>query len=93
MWAFLYTDVKHSSALNCDTIMHVLFFFSVSSRVVAVDQRGYGDSDKPSSVYDYRLPMLVNDLKELIIALGKANFMLISVTFVMNQNNLCAILL
>lgn len=26
MWAFLYTDVKHSSALNCDTIMHVLFF-------------------------------------------------------------------
>ncbi|XP_025086062.1 epoxide hydrolase 3-like isoform X2 [Pomacea canaliculata] len=38
-------------------------------RVVAVDQRGYGDSDKPSSVYDYRLPMLVNDLKELIIAL------------------------
>ncbi|PVD33364.1 hypothetical protein C0Q70_04618 [Pomacea canaliculata] len=43
--------------------------FSSHYRVVAVDQRGYGDSDKPSSVYDYRLPMLVNDLKELIIAL------------------------
>ena len=39
-------------------------------RVVAIDQRGYGDSDKPSSVSSYDVDKLVNDLKGLVAALG-----------------------
>ena len=43
-------------------------------RVVAIDQRGYGDSDKPSSVSDYSLMNLTNDLRQLVAALGEENF-------------------
>jgi pimeloyl-ACP methyl ester carboxylesterase len=32
--------------------------------------RGYGDSDKPSAVEDYKMAGLVNDIKEIIEALG-----------------------
>jgi len=32
--------------------------------------RGYGDSDKPAAVEDYKMPRLVNDIKEIIEALG-----------------------
>ena len=38
--------------------------------MVAIDQRGYGDSDKPSSVSDYSLQALTNDLRQLVTALG-----------------------
>jgi len=37
---------------------------------VAVDMRGYGDSDKPAALEDYKMPRLVNDIKEIIEALG-----------------------
>jgi hypothetical protein len=32
--------------------------------------RGYGDSDKPGAVEDYKMSGLVNDVKEIIEALG-----------------------
>jgi pimeloyl-ACP methyl ester carboxylesterase len=41
-----------------------------ANRTVAVDMRGYGDSDKPGAVEDYKMPRLVNDVKEIIDALG-----------------------
>jgi hypothetical protein len=37
---------------------------------VAVDMRGYGDSDKPAALEDYKMTHLVNDIKEIIEALG-----------------------
>lgn len=40
------------------------------NRTVAVDMRGYGDSDKPGGLEDYKMPCLVNDIKEIIEALG-----------------------
>lgn len=40
-------------------------------RVVAVDMRGYGDSEKPVGSTYYRLKYLVEDVKNLIEALGK----------------------
>ena len=46
-------------------------------RVVAVDQRGYGDSDKPSSISDYSLQALTNDLRQLVTALGIYKFHLL----------------
>jgi hypothetical protein len=32
--------------------------------------RGYGDSDKPAGLDDYKMSQLVNDIKEIIEALG-----------------------
>ena len=40
-------------------------------RVVAIDMRGYGDSDKPSGVAAYRTSKMIADIKQLIPALGK----------------------
>jgi hypothetical protein len=45
---------------------------------VAVDMRGYGDSDKPAALEDYKMPRLVNDIKEIIEALGKYVYMYIA---------------
>ncbi|KAL8619553.1 hypothetical protein ACOMHN_019609 [Nucella lapillus] len=44
--------------------------FKDQYRVVAVDLRGYGDSDKPSGIGNYTTPKLVNDLKQMVNALG-----------------------
>lgn len=39
-------------------------------RTVAVDMRGYGDSDKPSGICEYTLDKLVEDVNQLITELG-----------------------
>lgn len=44
--------------------------FRDSFRVVAVDMRGYGDSDKPGGRGNYEMEPLVTDLAQLIPALG-----------------------
>jgi len=36
-----------------------------------MDMRGYGDSDKPTSISDYKTENLVKDVCELIKALGR----------------------
>ncbi|WP_306360062.1 alpha/beta fold hydrolase [Nocardia sp. CC227C] len=40
-------------------------------RVVAVDMRGYGGTDRPSAVADYRIAALTSDVRALIHALGE----------------------
>ncbi len=42
-------------------------------RVVAVDLRGYGESDAPGAVNEYTLDKLVEDIRQLIPSLGKSN--------------------
>ncbi|XP_022103784.1 epoxide hydrolase 4-like [Acanthaster planci] len=44
--------------------------FKKTYRVVAIDQRGYGDSDIPSGVANYSLKKLVEDIKEVVSGLG-----------------------
>lgn len=39
-------------------------------RVIALDLKGFGDSDKPESRRCYRVDILVNELHDLIDALG-----------------------
>lgn len=51
--------------------------FSKEFRVVAIDQRGYGDSDKPSGVSSYKIDKLCQDLKQLIPALGYRDCVLV----------------
>ncbi|MEM1309868.1 MAG: alpha/beta hydrolase [Cyanobacteria bacterium P01_H01_bin.153] len=52
------------------TWRHQIPVFARHFKVVAVDLRGYNDSDKPSAISDYTLPVLVKDISELITALG-----------------------
>lgn len=40
-------------------------------RAVAPDLRGYGDSDKPRAIADYRIEKLAQDVTGLIVALGR----------------------
>lgn len=40
-------------------------------RVVAIDQRGYNTSSKPRGVKNYTVEKLVDDVSQLITALGK----------------------
>jgi pimeloyl-ACP methyl ester carboxylesterase len=39
-------------------------------RTVAIDMRGYGDSEKPSGVNNYSMQYLVDDIKHVVEALG-----------------------
>ncbi|ODN04167.1 Epoxide hydrolase 4 [Orchesella cincta] len=50
---------------------HQLKHFSSTHWVVAMDMRGYGDSDKPTSIAEYKIENLVKDVCELIKALGR----------------------
>jgi pimeloyl-ACP methyl ester carboxylesterase len=46
-------------------------------RAVAPDLRGYGDSPKPRGIDEYRLPLLIDDVAELIESLGGAPCILV----------------
>jgi len=48
---------------------HQLMDFGKTHRVIALDLRGYGLSDKPKNVQDYQMKHLVNDIKGLLDAL------------------------
>ncbi|XP_060711018.1 epoxide hydrolase 4-like [Hemiscyllium ocellatum] len=51
--------------------------FKSEYRVVAMDLRGYGDSDAPSSRIDYNLDYLLKDVKDVIEALGHSSCILV----------------
>ena len=42
-------------------------------RVVALDMRGYGESDKPRGISQYTQDELAEDIRQLIEGLGKLN--------------------
>jgi len=48
-----------------------LAHFSKSYRVIAIDMKGYGETDKPESVSAYSSQKLVEDLGDLIVELQK----------------------
>ncbi|XP_046366750.2 epoxide hydrolase 4-like [Haliotis rufescens] len=52
--------------------------FKKDYRVVAIDLRGYGDSDKPSGVANYKVSKMVADLKQVIPALGYKSCVLVA---------------
>ncbi|KAH9489080.1 Epoxide hydrolase 4 [Bulinus truncatus] len=49
---------------------HQIREFQKDYRVVAVDQRGYGDSSKPAGMTEYCMKKLMGDLRQVIAALG-----------------------
>lgn len=52
--------------------------FSKDYWTVAIDMRGYGDSEKPSGVKNYTIDLLVSDIKQVVDALGRQKFILVA---------------
>lgn len=51
--------------------------FSKDYWTVAIDLRGYAGSAKPDNVFDYALPLLVDDVKGIVTELGRTKFILV----------------
>ncbi|CAF0943619.1 unnamed protein product [Adineta ricciae] len=52
-------------------------YFSKNYRVVAIDQRGYGLSSKPSSIGDYKVELLARDVADVVEQLGHQSCVLV----------------
>jgi pimeloyl-ACP methyl ester carboxylesterase len=52
--------------------------FQKDFRVVAIDMRGFGETDKPVGVSKYEMPVLVEDIRLLIQALGHKSCVLVA---------------
>lgn len=52
-------------------------YFSKQYRVVAIDQRGYGLSSKPSNVSDYKIELLARDIADIVDQLGYKSCVLV----------------
>jgi len=52
---------------------HQLVHFSKSYRVIAIDMKGYGDSDKPQALSAYSSECLAQDLADLVVELQKTS--------------------
>jgi len=59
------------------TWKHQIKFFNKNYHVVALDMRGYSESDKPAGVSNYFIGNLVEDLKNLADHVNKPNFHLV----------------
>ncbi|XP_014117549.1 PREDICTED: epoxide hydrolase 3, partial [Pseudopodoces humilis] len=60
----------HGFPQNWSCWRHLMQEFSPRFRVVALDLRGYGDSEKPPGRDSYRLELLLGDIRDVIEALG-----------------------
>lgn len=52
--------------------------FSKDYRVVAIDMRGYGETERPPNTIDYNFNNLKQDIVELVPALGYSKCTLVS---------------
>lgn len=55
-----------------------LAYFQQTHLAIAPDLRGYNLSDKPAEVEQYRLPILVEDIRELIDHIGQRPVILVA---------------
>ncbi|KDR24344.1 epoxide hydrolase 1-like [Zootermopsis nevadensis] len=56
---------------------HQLQEFSKDYWTVAIDMRGYGDSEKPPGMDSYAMDLLIDDVKHVVQALGRQKFILV----------------
>jgi pimeloyl-ACP methyl ester carboxylesterase len=47
--------------------------FSKDYYVIAIDQRGYAESDKPQNVSDYHIDCMVGDIRQFVKQLGESS--------------------
>jgi epoxide hydrolase 4 len=53
---------------------HQLKEFSKDYHCIAIDQRGYAESDKPSRINDYHIDKMVEDIHQFVKQLGEFQF-------------------
>ena len=56
---------------------HQMEYFKQNYRVIALDNRGYGDSEKPLGIDNYHIKALVEDVKLLVEGVGVSKFTLV----------------
>ena len=56
---------------------HQISEFSKNYKVVALDMRGYGQTDRPQGKENYTIDVLVDDVKEVVSALGHEKCVLV----------------
>ncbi|KAJ9574479.1 hypothetical protein L9F63_008342, partial [Diploptera punctata] len=52
--------------------------FSKDYWTVAIDMRGYGDSEKPNGIENYYVKYLIDDIKHVVEGLGRKKFILVA---------------
>ncbi|CAG2110089.1 unnamed protein product, partial [Medioppia subpectinata] len=57
---------------------HQIREFAKDYHVIAVDNRGYGDTDKPRGIHNYTVSAIVEDTRQLVEALGKRDVVLVA---------------
>ncbi|XP_045533993.1 epoxide hydrolase 4 [Papilio machaon] len=60
------------------TWRHQIVEFNKDYCCVALDMRGYGDSEKPEGISSYKLDILVEDVRDFIRKLGRSKCILVS---------------
>ena len=75
-------QLEYFSKVRKTNYISFYFHFNLSEFVqdywcVALDNRGYGDSDKPYGVENYALGTLATDIKNLVEALGRKDCILV----------------
>ncbi|CAD5126140.1 DgyrCDS14309 [Dimorphilus gyrociliatus] len=68
----------HGFPENWYSWRHQISYFKSKFRTVAIDMRGYGESGKPEGVQNYWIPYLVEDVKDVMEALGYKNCVLVA---------------
>eukprot|EP00127_Corallochytrium_limacisporum_P002814 Clim_evm27s141 gene=Clim_evmTU27s141 len=68
----------HGFPENWYSWRHQLVFFSEHYQTVAVDLRGYGESERPPKTRDYEWPVLVEDIAQIVKGLGHEKATVIS---------------
>ena len=56
---------------------HQLHHHSSKYWCVAPDMRGYGQTDKPNGIQNYAMDLLIEDVKQLILGLGRSKCILV----------------
>ena len=56
---------------------HQIKYFKNNFRVIAIDNRGYGESEKPRELEKYHVKELADDIKGLVEMLGVTKFTLV----------------
>ena len=56
---------------------HQMKYFQDKFRVIAIDNRGYGESEKPTDLDKYHVKELADDIKALVESLGVRRFTLV----------------
>ncbi|KAG5684138.1 hypothetical protein PVAND_013379 [Polypedilum vanderplanki] len=57
---------------------HQIKEFSKDYWTITIDQRGYGDSEKPSKISEYHINNMADDIRALVKKLGREKFILIA---------------